>query len=32
MKSVFVLANAADDLELGKAFYESQGIESGTTL
>jgi hypothetical protein len=32
MKSVFVLSNAADDLELGKAFYESQGIESGTTL
>jgi hypothetical protein len=29
MKSVFVLSNAADDLELGKAFYESQGIGVG---
>ncbi len=32
MKPVFVLSDAAEDLELGKAFYESQEIGIGTTL
>jgi len=29
MKPVFVLSDAAEDLELGKAFYDSQGIGIG---
>jgi hypothetical protein len=29
MKPVFVLSDAAEDLELGKAFYESQEIGIG---